>query len=82
MATPFTEHIAHAACVPPSPASPPGSRALHLLYLQCLNFKIGDAYSNCGRTEVLYPASFVCLGANARLHQGKPSVLIAFAVSQ
>ena len=38
---------------------------------------MGAAYSSLGRKTVLYAASFVLLGAKAKFHQRKPSVLVA-----
>ena len=39
--------------------------------------QIGAAYSSCGRTNVLYVTSLVCLGAKAKLCRRKPIVLVA-----
>ena len=79
----FTEHITHATCVPPSPAGPPASRPLHLLYLLCFKIKVPN--SRCilwlRSHQRLYAISFVCLCANARLRRRKPRVLVAFAVT-
>ena len=38
---------------------------------------MGAAYSNLGRTKVLYATSLELLGAKAKVLQKKPSVLVA-----
>ena len=38
---------------------------------------MGAAYSNLGRTKVLYETSLVLLGAKAKFPQRKPKVLVA-----
>ena len=38
---------------------------------------MGAAYSNLGRTKVLYATSFVLLGAKAKFLRRKPKVLVA-----
>ena len=37
----FVQHDADATCIPPSPAGPPSSCPLHLLFLLNLKFVIG-----------------------------------------
>ena len=38
---------------------------------------MGAAYSNLGRTKILYATSLVLLGANAKFLRWKPKVLVA-----
>ena len=65
---------------------PPRDVQAPLLLFQLRNLsetgrcQIGAAYSNLGQSKVLYAASFVCLGANAKFRQRKPKVLAALAV--
>ena len=77
----LTEHFSNTTSVAPPPAGPAGCRPLYLLHLLNLSFTIrapnGGAYSNLGRTKVLYATSFVLLGAKARFLRRKPEVLVA-----
>ena len=43
----FVQHIADATCISPSPAGPPCSCPLHLLYLCNLSFEIGMPNRSC-----------------------------------
>ena len=55
----LVQHIADANCVPPSPAGPPSSCPLHLLYLLNLKFVIGIP-NRCCILELRSNQCFVC----------------------
>ena len=55
----LVQHIADATCVPPSPAGPPSSCPLHLLYLLNLKFVIGIP-NRCCILELRSNQCFVC----------------------
>ena len=75
------EHFSNTTSVAPPPAGPAGCRPLYFLHLLNLSFTIGlqmgAAYSNLGRTKVLYATSLVLLGAKAKFLRRKPKVLVA-----
>ena len=60
----LVQHIADATCVPPSPAGPPSSCPLHLLYLLNLKFVIGIPYRCCIlelRSNQCFVCNFLCM---------------------
>ena len=75
------EHFSNTTSVAQPPAGPAGCRLLYLLHLLNLSFTIraptGAAYSNLGRTKVLYATSLVLLDAKAKFLRRKPKVLVA-----
>ena len=73
------EHFSNTTSVAPPPAGPAVCRPLYLLHLLNLSFTIrapnGSAYSNLGRTKVLYATSLVLQGAKDKFLRRKPKVL-------